>query len=87
MERTRAVLVLQVGMNAGNVALSVLFVLGLGWGVPGVAAATLISEWAGLVLGLLALPGGLRRRRSGATGRGCSTRRGCGGWRRSTATS
>jgi multidrug resistance protein, MATE family len=52
MERTRAVLVLQVGMNALNVALSVLFVLGLGWGVPGVASATLISEWVGLLLGL-----------------------------------
>ena len=35
----------------------------------------------------LALPRRFRRRRSGATGRGCSTRCGCGGWRRSTATS
>jgi len=52
MERTRAVLVLQLGMNALNVALAVGFVLGLGWGVPGVAAATLIAEWAGLGLGL-----------------------------------
>jgi MATE family multidrug resistance protein len=52
MERTRSVLVLQLGMNAANVVLAVLFVLGLGWGVPGVAAATLISEWAGLGLGL-----------------------------------
>ncbi|MGL4321842.1 MAG: MATE family efflux transporter, partial [Paracoccaceae bacterium] len=28
------------------------FVLGLGWGVPGVAVATLMAEWSGLVLGL-----------------------------------
>ena len=28
------------------------FVLGLGWGVEGVAVATLIAEWTGLVLGL-----------------------------------
>ncbi|MGR3435151.1 MAG: MATE family efflux transporter [Shimia sp.] len=51
-ERTRAVLVLQVAMNGINIALDVWFVLGLGWGVPGVAGATLIAEWAGLALGL-----------------------------------
>jgi multidrug resistance protein, MATE family len=50
--RTRGVMVLQVGMNAANVGLSLWFVLGLGWGVPGVAAATLIAEWCGLALGL-----------------------------------
>ena len=52
MERTRAVLVLQVGMNALNVVLAVVFVLRFGWGVPGVATATLIAEWVGLLLGL-----------------------------------
>jgi MATE family multidrug resistance protein len=52
MEQSRRVLVLQLAMNGGNVLLSVLFVLGLGWGVPGVAAATLIAEWSGLLLGL-----------------------------------
>ena len=52
MERTRAVLVLQVGMNALNVVLAVVFVLHFGWGVPGVATATLIAEWVGLLLGL-----------------------------------
>ncbi|MBA3326447.1 MAG: polysaccharide biosynthesis C-terminal domain-containing protein, partial [Rhodobacteraceae bacterium] len=52
MERTRGVLALQVLMNAVNVVLDLWFVLGLGWGVEGVATATLIAEWAGLVLGL-----------------------------------
>jgi MATE family multidrug resistance protein len=52
LERTRAVLVLQVWMNGLNVALDLWFVLGLGWGVPGVAVATLIAEWSGLALGL-----------------------------------
>lgn len=52
MERTRGVLVLQLVMNGLNVVLSVAFVLRLGLGVPGVAAATLISEWTGLALGL-----------------------------------
>ena len=52
LERTRAVLVLQLGMNGLNVALDLLFVLSFGWGVPGVAVATFIAEWSGLALGL-----------------------------------
>ncbi len=52
VERTRAVLVLQLWINGVNIALDLWFVLGLGWGVPGVAVATLIAEWTGLALGL-----------------------------------
>lgn len=52
LERTRAVFVLQVWMNGVNICLDLWFVLGLGWGVPGVAVATLIAEWTGLALGL-----------------------------------
>ncbi len=52
MEKTRGVLVLQLWMNALNVGLDLWFVLELGWGVEGVAVATLIAEWSGLVLGL-----------------------------------
>lgn len=52
MERTRSVLVLQFWMNGLNALLDVVFVLGLGWGVEGVAVATLTAEWTGLVLGL-----------------------------------
>jgi MATE family multidrug resistance protein len=52
LERTRAVLVLQLWQNGLNIGLDLWFVLGLGWGVPGVAAATLIAEWTGLVLAL-----------------------------------
>jgi MATE family multidrug resistance protein len=52
MERARGVLALQVWMNGVNVVLDLWFVLGLGWGVPGVAVATLIAEWSGLALGL-----------------------------------
>jgi multidrug resistance protein, MATE family len=51
-ERTRSVLVLQFWMNGVNVGLDVWFVLGLGWGVEGVAWATLIAEWSALGLGL-----------------------------------
>ncbi|NJM81847.1 MAG: MATE family efflux transporter [Tabrizicola sp.] len=52
LERTRGVLVLQLWQNGLNVALDLWFVIGLGWGVPGVALATLIAEWTGLALGL-----------------------------------
>ena len=52
LERTKGVLVLQVIMNGLNIVLDLWFVLGLGWGVEGVAIATLIAEAAGLALGL-----------------------------------
>ncbi|NCT11739.1 MAG: MATE family efflux transporter, partial [Rhodobacterales bacterium] len=51
-ERTRAVLVVQLWMNGLNIGLDLWFVLGLGWGVPGVALATAMAEWSGLALGL-----------------------------------
>ena len=51
-ERTGAVLVLQLWMNGLNIALDLIFVLGLDWGVEGVALATLIAEWSGAILGL-----------------------------------
>jgi multidrug resistance protein, MATE family len=51
-ERTGSVLVLQLVMNGLNVVLDLWFVLGLGWGVEGVAVATLMAETVGLVLGL-----------------------------------
>lgn len=51
-ERTRAVLVMQLWMNGLNIGLDLWFVLGLGWGVGGVAFATFLAEWSGLILGL-----------------------------------
>ena len=53
MEKTRGVLVLQLWMNGLNILLDLLFVLRYGWGVQGVATATLIAEWTGVALGLL----------------------------------
>ena len=61
MERTKGVLVLQLWMNGLNIALDLWFVLGLGWGVGGVAIATLIAEWSGLALGLWLCRSGLTR--------------------------
>ena len=51
-ERTRAVLVIQLWMNGLNIVLDLWFVLGLGWGVNGVAFATFLAEWSGAALGL-----------------------------------
>ena len=52
LERTRAVLAVQLWMNGLNIGLDLVFVLGLGWGVQGVAGATVIAEWSGLALAL-----------------------------------
>ena len=51
-ERTRAVMALQFWINGLNVGLDIWFVLGLGWGVSGVATATFLAEWSGLAMGL-----------------------------------
>ncbi|MBS0126178.1 MATE family efflux transporter [Thetidibacter halocola] len=51
-ERTRDVFALQLWMNGVNVVLDLLFVLQFGWGVDGVAFATFLAEWSGLILGL-----------------------------------
>lgn len=52
MERTGGVFWVQLVMNSLNIALSILFVLGFDWGVPGVAFATVIAEVTGAGLGL-----------------------------------
>ena len=45
MQQVRATLIISILVNVSNVLLDLLFVLDFGWGVPGVAAATVISEW------------------------------------------
>jgi len=51
-ERATHVLVLQLLMHGLNIALSMWFVLGLGWGIAGVALSTVIAEVFGALLGL-----------------------------------
>lgn len=53
MQDTRRPLVLMLVVNLTNIALSLLFVIGFGYRTGGVAAASVIAEWAGLGLGLL----------------------------------
>lgn len=50
--RTSSILAIQLVMNLLNMGLNVVFVLGLGWGVEGVATATFIAEWTGFALAL-----------------------------------
>lgn len=59
-ERTRAILIIQLVMNGINIGLDVWFVLGLGWGVQGVAIATVVAETTGCALGLWYCRTGLR---------------------------
>ena len=48
----RTPLVVQVVANALNIGLDFLFVFGFGWGVAGVAVASLVASYVGLLLGL-----------------------------------
>ncbi|MEM8653205.1 MAG: MATE family efflux transporter [Pseudomonadota bacterium] len=51
MERTGGVFWVQLVMNGVNIILNFVFVLGFGWGVTGVAIATVIAELIGAGLG------------------------------------
>lgn len=48
----RTPLVVQIVANALNIGLDFLFVFGFGWGVAGVAVASLVASYVGLLLGL-----------------------------------
>lgn len=51
-QRGRAPLFLLLTVNLTNIILDVLFVVVLGWGVAGAAWATVVGDYAGLLLGL-----------------------------------
>ncbi len=51
-QRAGTALIVQVFMNGVNIVLDVVFVLGFGWAVQGVAAGTLIAEVAATFVGL-----------------------------------
>lgn len=56
-QNTKAALWHQLSLNGVNIVLDLVFVLGFGWGVAGVAAATAIADGVAVVIGLfLALP-------------------------------
>ncbi|MCH8184209.1 MAG: MATE family efflux transporter [Proteobacteria bacterium] len=60
-QNAKAALALQVFMNGLNIVLDLLFVMEFGWGVEGVAAATIIAEYAAAALGLFMIARALGR--------------------------
>lgn len=61
LEDSRTPLVLQVTVNVTNMVLDIVFVMGFGWGVEGVAFATLIGEYLGLAVAAVAVRRRLKR--------------------------
>jgi multidrug resistance protein, MATE family len=66
-QNARVTVLILIVTNLVNIALNLLFVLGFGWGVQGIALASVIGEWSGCLLGLaqvrrslLAFPGHLK---------------------------
>jgi MATE family multidrug resistance protein len=58
--RAKTALALQIFLNGVNILLDLVFVIGLGWGVAGVAAASVIAELAAAGFGLALCLGALR---------------------------
>jgi MATE family multidrug resistance protein len=57
-QRARTALGVQAAINAVNMAAALWLVMGMHWGVAGIATATLTADWTGLLLGLaITLPG------------------------------
>ena len=52
LRNVRTPLFIQIFVNCLNIVLALVFVFGFDWGVPGVATASLIAEYAGLLLGV-----------------------------------
>lgn len=65
-QQVRLALLLQVFLNGLNIVLDVGFVLGLGWGVEGVAVGTVIAEYATAAVGLWLIARTLRAFGAGA---------------------
>lgn len=59
--RAGSVMALQIGLNGINIVLDLLFVLGFGWGVEGVALASLIAEVCAALWGAMIIARVLRR--------------------------
>ncbi|MCH7795522.1 MAG: MATE family efflux transporter [Proteobacteria bacterium] len=60
-QRTGAMLLLQVALNGINIVLDLIFVIGFGWGIEGVAWASLIAEVAAAALGFVIVGRALAR--------------------------
>ncbi|MDA0240163.1 MAG: MATE family efflux transporter [Proteobacteria bacterium] len=68
VQNTRAALILQIVLNGTNIILDLIFVLGLGMTVAGVAAATVLAEYATIAVGFFLMRRAYRK--IGGTGLG-----------------
>ena len=68
LERARTALLLQVFLNGLNIGLDFWFVAGLGWGVAGIAAGTLLAELSAALLGVIVALRYLRKSRKSEGG-------------------
>ncbi len=69
LQRAGLTMVLQILLNSVNVALDLLFVLGLGWGVEGVALATVLAEIVTLLAGIILIVRVLKKEATPRAGR------------------
>jgi len=53
MQDTRVPMWIAIGQNVVNIGVSLLLVVGFGWGICGVAIGTLVAQWAGFITGLV----------------------------------
>lgn len=58
MQDTRRPMIVSIVQNVINIAASLLFVLGFGMKVEGIALGTVVAQWSGVVLGVVLLHGG-----------------------------
>lgn len=52
MQNTRLPMLIAILQNVVNILLSLLLVIGLGWGVSGVATGTVVAQWVGFLVAL-----------------------------------
>ena len=55
MQNTKVPMMIAIGQNVVNIAVSLILVIGFGMGIKGVALGTLIAQWAGFLVGILLL--------------------------------
>ena len=61
MQNTRVPMMIAIGQNVVNIAVSLILVIGFGMGIKGVALGTLIAQWAGFLVGILLLRREMKR--------------------------
>ena len=72
--KTKQLLWFQLFLNGLNITLNIVFVVGLGWSVKGIAAGTVIAEWTSLLLGVWMVRRTLGRLSPWGVGRGAWSR-------------